>query len=393
MEIEQLKRDIRRIGPTHPNPAPHVLFGELFEDEEVEQFYEALVGTLKSAKKRGVIVFRGQILLKGMHDREVISIVSEMPPPPMTLPGGKGSTNSHASSSSSSKPLPRQKPLKAQDSSALWGKQTQTKQQPMDQTSNRPPTFQFSSPELQKRDEKIQSSPPLWKQQQQQQQQQKQQNHHKSSPTRTPTPVPAKQAAPESSSPSSGKNWRSGNSSHAVRSRSHTKKNKPKIVIETSSTMDDEYDVRRRTNRSMTEDDAASISTEPYRPVTPAAASNKRNMTESHTASAGVLASTAAAPAPAPAKGSRALSQQVSQRVDQEIQQLLHDISRVGSEPGQPHVLFGELFDDDDVQQYYEALVGTLKSAKRRGFITFKGQMLLKGMHDNVPIYIVPPSK
>jgi len=366
MEIEQLKRDIRRIGPTHPNPAPHVLFGELFEDEEVEQFYEALVGTLKSAKKRGVIVFRGQILLKGMHDREVISIVSEMPPPPMTLPGGKSTNNnSHAS-----KPLPRQKPLKAQDSSALWGKQTQTK--PMDQTSNRPPTFQFSSPELQKRDEKMQSSPPLWKQQQQQ----KQQNNHKSSPTS------AKQA-PESPS---GKNWRSGNSSHAVRSRNH--KNKPKIVIETS-TMDDDYDVRRRTNHSITEDDAASISTEPYRPVTPAA--NKRNMTESHTASAGVLAS--AAPAPAPAKGSRALSQQVSQRVDQEIQQLLHDISRVGSEPGQPHVLFGELFDDDDVQQYYEALVGTLKSAKRRGFITFKGQMLLKGMHDNVPIYIVPPSK
>mmetsp|Transcript_10448 Transcript_10448/g.19045 ORF Transcript_10448/g.19045 Transcript_10448/m.19045 type:complete len:125 (-) Transcript_10448:253-627(-) len=124
-------------------------------------------------------------------------------------------------------------------------------------------------------------------------------------------------------------------------------------------------------------------------------------MVESHTASAGVLAkdNESATPAPVEAsvaaspKGSRALSNEVSQRVDQEIQQLLHDISRVGSEPGQPHVLFGELFDDDDVQQYYEALVGTLKSAKRQGFITFKGQMLLKGMHDNVPIYIVPPSK
>eukprot|EP00978_Attheya_sp_CCMP212_P005287 scaffold11770_cov55-Attheya_sp.AAC.2 len=128
-------------------------------------------------------------------------------------------------------------------------------------------------------------------------------------------------------------------------------------------------------------------------------------MVESHTASAGVvsLAKDNESDAPVPAeeataaatspKGSRALSNEVSQRVDQEIQQLLHDISRVGSEPGQPHVLFGELFDDDDVQQYYEALVGTLKSAKRQGFITFKGQMLLKGMHDNVPIYIVPPSK
>lgn len=54
---------------------------------------------------------------------------------------------------------------------------------------------------------------------------------------------------------------------------------------------------------------------------------------------------------------------------------------------------FGQLFDDDDVQQYYEALVGTLKSAKKRGVIDFKGQMLLKGMHDNVVISIVDSGK
>ena len=64
------------------------------------------------------------------------------------------------------------------------------------------------------------------------------------------------------------------------------------------------------------------------------------------------------------------------------------DIRRIGDEPGSPHVKFGELFDDDDVQQYYEALVGTLKSAKKRGMIDFKGQMLLKGVHDNVIINI-----
>jgi Costars len=64
------------------------------------------------------------------------------------------------------------------------------------------------------------------------------------------------------------------------------------------------------------------------------------------------------------------------------------DIRRLGSEPGSPQVKFGELFDDDNVQQYYEALVGTLKSAKKRGMITFKGQMLLKGMHDDVIISI-----
>ena len=79
---------------------------------------------------------------------------------------------------------------------------------------------------------------------------------------------------------------------------------------------------------------------------------------------------------------------QLQKRLDDEIKQLLVDIRRVGQEPGSPHVRFGELFDDDNVQQYYEALVGTLKSAKKRGFINFKGQLLLKGMHDDVVISI-----
>jgi hypothetical protein len=51
--------------------------------------------------------------------------------------------------------------------------------------------------------------------------------------------------------------------------------------------------------------------------------------------------------------------------------------------------LFGELFDDDQVANFYEALVGTLKSAKKRKMIDFKGQMLLKGAHDNVMVSIV----
>jgi hypothetical protein len=69
------------------------------------------------------------------------------------------------------------------------------------------------------------------------------------------------------------------------------------------------------------------------------------------------------------------------------VAQLLVDIRRIG-EPGEPHVLFGDLFDDDQVANYYEALVGTLKSAKKRGLIEFKGQMLLKGPHDKVKITI-----
>ena len=73
--------------------------------------------------------------------------------------------------------------------------------------------------------------------------------------------------------------------------------------------------------------------------------------------------------------------------MDEECAQLLVDIRRIG-EAGEPHVLFGDLFDDDEVANYYEALVGTLKAAKKRGLIKFQGQMLLKGVHDKVQIEI-----
>lgn len=77
--------------------------------------------------------------------------------------------------------------------------------------------------------------------------------------------------------------------------------------------------------------------------------------------------------------------------MDEECAQLLVDIRRIG-EAGKPEVLFGELFDDDQVANYYEALVGTLKAAKKRGLIDFKGQMLLKGPHDSVKITIIQSS-
>lgn len=38
-----------------------VTFGELFDDEEGQQFFEAIVGTLRAAKKRGVVDFKGQV--------------------------------------------------------------------------------------------------------------------------------------------------------------------------------------------------------------------------------------------------------------------------------------------------------------------------------------------
>jgi Costars len=84
---------------------------------------------------------------------------------------------------------------------------------------------------------------------------------------------------------------------------------------------------------------------------------------------------------------SKILSLGVASQVQDEVHKLLLDIRRVGS--GEPRVKFGDLFDDEVVQNTYEALVGTLKSAKRQGLIKFNGQMLLKGLHDNVEISVV----
>lgn len=72
-------------------------------------------------------------------------------------------------------------------------------------------------------------------------------------------------------------------------------------------------------------------------------------------------------------------------RLDEECLQLIADIQRIG---GSKEVKFGDLFDDPAVEQYYEALIGTLKAAKKRGYVNFKGQMLLKGPHDKVVISV-----
>lgn len=67
-EVQELRKDIARLGERNADGKIVVKFGKLFDDEKVEQFYEALVGTLKAAKKKGVVDFQGQMLLKGAHD-------------------------------------------------------------------------------------------------------------------------------------------------------------------------------------------------------------------------------------------------------------------------------------------------------------------------------------
>ena len=46
-EVLEIQRDIKRIGAENADGKYSVKFGVLFEDEKVEQYYEAIVGTLK----------------------------------------------------------------------------------------------------------------------------------------------------------------------------------------------------------------------------------------------------------------------------------------------------------------------------------------------------------
>lgn len=54
-------------------------------------------------------------------------------------------------------------------------------------------------------------------------------------------------------------------------------------------------------------------------------------------------------------------------------------------------VKFGVIFNDDRCANIFEALVGTLRAAKKRKVVTYDGEMLLQGVHDNVEITLFPP--
>jgi hypothetical protein len=46
------------------------------------------------------------------------------------------------------------------------------------------------------------------------------------------------------------------------------------------------------------------------------------------------------------------------------------------------------LFNDDRCANIFEALVGTLRAAKKRKYLTYDGELLLQGVHDNVEIIL-----
>jgi len=67
-EIDMLKEKIKLLGVDNGDGTWSVKFGVLFHDTECANLFEALVGTLRAAKKRKVVSFEGQMLLSPTHD-------------------------------------------------------------------------------------------------------------------------------------------------------------------------------------------------------------------------------------------------------------------------------------------------------------------------------------
>ncbi|XP_047430216.1 costars family protein ABRACL [Mugil cephalus] len=81
----------------------------------------------------------------------------------------------------------------------------------------------------------------------------------------------------------------------------------------------------------------------------------------------------------------------VTMNVSHEISLLVEEIQRLGSKNanGQTSVKFGVLFNDDRCANIFEALVGTLKAAKKKKVVTFQGELLLQGVHDDVDVILL----
>ena len=75
-EVQKLVQEIKRLGSVGKDGKICVEFGILVRDDRIAQIFEAVVMTLKAAKKRKVIGYESEILLQGVSDKVLISLLS-----------------------------------------------------------------------------------------------------------------------------------------------------------------------------------------------------------------------------------------------------------------------------------------------------------------------------
>lgn len=77
-EVKLLVQEMKRLGKPNSDGKITVKFGVLFSDDRCANIFEALVGTLKAAKKKKIVTYVGELLLQGVHDDvDIILLVDE----------------------------------------------------------------------------------------------------------------------------------------------------------------------------------------------------------------------------------------------------------------------------------------------------------------------------
>eukprot|EP00184_Porphyridium_aerugineum_P004262 CAMPEP_0184700004 /NCGR_PEP_ID=MMETSP0313-20130426/7348_1 /TAXON_ID=2792 /ORGANISM="Porphyridium aerugineum, Strain SAG 1380-2" /LENGTH=90 /DNA_ID=CAMNT_0027159299 /DNA_START=39 /DNA_END=311 /DNA_ORIENTATION=- len=78
-------------------------------------------------------------------------------------------------------------------------------------------------------------------------------------------------------------------------------------------------------------------------------------------------------------------------KVEEEIKEVIHYIKTKGkqNDKGQYFITFGEFFKAPEIEQSLENPFATLKAAKKRGVLTFEGEMLWQGQHDHVQLILL----
>lgn len=76
-EVKLLIEEIKRLGTKGDDGLYSVTFGVIFEDEQCANIFEALVGTLRAAKRKKVVSYDGELLLQGVHNNVIIKLLKE----------------------------------------------------------------------------------------------------------------------------------------------------------------------------------------------------------------------------------------------------------------------------------------------------------------------------
>jgi len=76
-EVKMLQEEIMRLGTVNSEGKVVVKFGVIFADDKCANLFEALVGTLRAAKRKKIVFYGCEMLLQGVHDDVDITLLIE----------------------------------------------------------------------------------------------------------------------------------------------------------------------------------------------------------------------------------------------------------------------------------------------------------------------------